>query len=359
MSAAKPYRLGLVVGKFSPLHRGHELVINTARDCCERVLVLGYSQPEFAGCERERRAAWVSQRFPDVINIQLDEASVRQRCQARGIAYRAMPDNAEADLIQQTYLAWLLTGPIGLTPDAMLASEHYLVPCAALLSRELGAHVTPIGVDQARAQYPISATRLRQNIHAHSSWLAPEVYKDFVPRIVLLGGESSGKTTLAQALADRHDTCWVPEYGRERWVEQGGQLSLTDLIDIGRTQIAREDAEHLAAHRWLFCDTSPLTTLGYAGWMWNQQPPALVEMAQRPYHLAVLCSPDVAFVQDGTRQNEAFRQAQHAWYLAQLRAFGCPWITVTGDVAQRVEQVDQALSLWLQVSARSAASNAV
>ena len=62
MSVAKPYRLGLVVGKFAPFHHGHELVIHTARECCEQVLVLGYSQPEFAGCERERRAAEFRQR---------------------------------------------------------------------------------------------------------------------------------------------------------------------------------------------------------------------------------------------------------------------------------------------------------
>ena len=47
------YRTGLVVGKFSPLHRGHELVIGAAFAHCAEVVVLSYSRPEFPGSEQE------------------------------------------------------------------------------------------------------------------------------------------------------------------------------------------------------------------------------------------------------------------------------------------------------------------
>ena len=57
--------------------------------------------------------------------------------------------------------------------------------------------VTHILVDQARREVPISASIIRENIHAHRHWLSPVVYADFVERICLLGGESSGKSTLA------------------------------------------------------------------------------------------------------------------------------------------------------------------
>lgn len=344
MQTPKRYRLGLVVGKFSPLHQGHEHVIDSAHRCCDQVLVLGYSQPEFRGCERLRRTAWINDRFPDVINIQLDDAEIQRRCRDRGIAHQPLPHNSEPDLIQQLYLAWLLIGPIGLRPDAMFGSEHYIQPCAALLSEQLGSAVSPVCVDLNRERHPISATRIRQDIHASRQWLAPVVYKDFVPRIVLLGGESCGKTTLAKALATHYRTAWVPEYGRERWDLQNGQLSLDDLIDIGHVQTAKEQALHLEAHSWLFCDTSPLTTLGYAGWMFDQQPTELIQLAERRYDMAILCHPDFEFVQDGTRRDEAFRLEQHAWYLAQLKARGIPWIDVRGHVAERVDQVNTALT---------------
>lgn len=340
MSALAPrHRLGLVVGKFSPLHRGHEHVIEQARQACEQVLVLGYSQPELAGCERVRREAWVGRRFPDVINLQIDDAWVRARCAERGLGWQAMPDNRASDEAQQAWLAWLLDGPIGLRPNAMFASEAYLQPTCARLARQWGSPVTPISVDPTRARHPISASRIRADVHAHREWLHPDVYRDFVQRVVVLGGESSGKTTLAQALAQAEGTVWVPEYGRERWEQRAGRLTLEDLVDIGRIQIEREQALLSQASRLLVCDTSPLTTLGYAEWMFNAQPPALQEAAQRRYDLVVLCEPDFGFVQDGTRRDAAFQREQQAWYERQLSQRPEPVVRVRGSVQHRLAQV--------------------
>ncbi|GAA0768744.1 AAA family ATPase [Ideonella azotifigens] len=338
------FRLGLVVGKFSPLHLGHELVIAHALACCEQVLVLGYSEPVLAGCDRARRERWLQRRFPQVLNIQLDDEDVQRRCQARGLPFQPMPGNAAADAQQQAYLAWLLTAPLDLRPDAMFASEAYLQPCAAVLSQALGHAVAPVSVDPARSARPISATRIRADVHAHREWLHPQVYRDFVQRVVLLGGESTGKTMLAQALAERHETRWVPEYGRERWLACGGELALQDLLDIGRIQVEREDEAAGHANRLLFCDTSPLTTLGYAGWMFGAQPSALQALAGRRYALTVLCEPDIAFEQDGTRQPAGFRLQQQAWYEARLAEQSGPWLRASGSVAQRLQQVDAALA---------------
>jgi nicotinamide mononucleotide adenylyltransferase len=69
-----------VVGKFSPLHRGHEHLITRAIAACEQVAVIGYSQPAFPGCGRAQREAWVARRFPQVLNLQIDDATVRARC---------------------------------------------------------------------------------------------------------------------------------------------------------------------------------------------------------------------------------------------------------------------------------------
>jgi cytidyltransferase-like protein len=55
--SSRRFRQGLVVGKFAPLHQGHELVIETAREQCERVLVFSYCKPEITGHEPARRRA--------------------------------------------------------------------------------------------------------------------------------------------------------------------------------------------------------------------------------------------------------------------------------------------------------------
>ena len=69
-------------------------------------------------------------------------------------------------------------------------------------------------------------------------------------RLALLGGESSGKTTLAQALAGQLGTSWVPEYGRQRWEELRETLGVAELLQVAQRQVALE--EEAAAGRYLF-----------------------------------------------------------------------------------------------------------
>ena len=59
MENRERYTVGLVVGKFAPLHKGHELVIKTALAQCESVLVLVYSNPDFSWMPAKTRAKWV------------------------------------------------------------------------------------------------------------------------------------------------------------------------------------------------------------------------------------------------------------------------------------------------------------
>src|SRR5690349_19248993 len=66
---AKEFKRGLVVGKFSPLHHGHEMVINRALELCREVLIISYSNPEFPGCEADRREQWLAELFPQTRRI--------------------------------------------------------------------------------------------------------------------------------------------------------------------------------------------------------------------------------------------------------------------------------------------------
>lgn len=162
-------------------------------------------------------------------------------------------------------------------------------------------------------------------------------------RLCLLGGESSGKTTLARALAHTLHTLWVPEYGRQRWEELRVTLGVDELVRVARRQIELEDDYALRAQGWLICDTSPLTTLQYCLADHHRAPAALRQMAQRRYDLAVLCLPDFEFVQDGCRRDDNFRLQQHAWTAKQLVHLGLPTLQVGGAPAQRLQQVLQHL----------------
>ena len=178
-----------------------------------------------------------------------------------------------------------------------------------------------------------------------TDFLAPEVYASFVARVALVGGESSGKTTLAKALAARFETSWVHEYGRELWEERGGQLDPPDLLDIAEIQIGREERALVASHRYLFCDTTPLVTRFYAEWLFGAADPALIALAARPYDLTFLCAGDWPFVQDGSRQDPAFRDRQHAYYADHLRRAGATVVELSGDLDTRLATASAALAV--------------
>ena len=81
----------------------------------------------------------------------------------------------------------------------------------------------------------------------------------------------------------------MPEYGRALWDDQRGLLSEQDLLKIAHEQIRRKEDSLRLAQGYLFCDTSPLTTLGYSYWMFGTVHPKLTS----PRGTTVRCRGDV------------------------------------------------------------------
>jgi HTH-type transcriptional repressor of NAD biosynthesis genes len=331
-------RRGLVVGKFCPLHRGHMLLIDAALAACDDVTVISYTKPAFDGCGRAVREAWLRALYPDVRILVVDDAT-------EGIAgWGGVPHNDDPAELHRAFCGWLCQTLLGITVDAVFTSEDYGDGFGRALAAVFGAPVTHVSVDQARRAVPISGTAIRRDPHAHRAYLHPRVYADFVGRVCILGGESSGKTTLAQALAAHLGTVWVPEYGRTLWEERGGALVYGDMRAIAVEQLAQEAMRAQDAHRWLVCDTSPLVTRFYSAALFGRVDPALAAMSHQPYAATFVCAPEFDFVQDGTRVDAAFRRRQHDWYCAELRRRDIAFTLLHGAVAERVAQAAAALA---------------
>jgi len=163
-----------------------------------------------------------------------------------------------------------------------------------------------------------------------------------VPRVVLLGAESSGKSTLCAALAAAFGTAWVAEYGRTLHEQKNGHLVFDDLLYIARRHAELEDEAAATARGWLFCDTDAATTALYSYYYFHRCDPALQALAagcgQRYAHTFV-CAPTVPFEPDGWRGPEALRSFQHGMVLMQLDHYGIPFTLLEGTVAERVAQV--------------------
>ena len=347
---SKRFKRGLVVGKFSPLHRGHELIINRALEECGEVFLLSYSKPEMPGCEAARRDRWLSAIFPNARHLAVTDERFRQWVKP-GEGPLEVPANDADETAHRRFCGFLCQHVYGVTVDAVFTSEDYGDGFAEELTRYFRERrsacpvVKHVLVDRDRQKLPISGTLLRQNIHAHREWLSPLVYASFVQRVCLLGGESSGKSTLAEALAREFDTAYVAEYGRELWDAKSGALVFEDMRHIAEVQIQREETAAMHANRFLFCDTSPLTTLFYSNHLFGKAEPILERLAERRYDFTILCAPDCSFVQDGTRQPETFRVRQHEWYLKELANRGIACRLVTSSLDVRISQTRDLLGL--------------
>lgn len=164
-------------------------------------------------------------------------------------------------------------------------------------------------------------------------------------RIAILGTASSGKSTLAAALAQRHGTLWVPEYLRE-FVDTHGRVPVAgDQYPIARTQVEREDAAAVRARAWLFCDTTPLMTAVYSRHYFGGIDAQLEQLVDRHrYHRTLVMAPDIPWVADGLhRECEQVSRIVQELLLEELDRRAIPYAMVQGSLEQRLAQVDAQL----------------
>ena len=167
-----------------------------------------------------------------------------------------------------------------------------------------------------------------------------------VLRVAILGAESSGKSTLAAALAAHYGTLWVPEYLRE-FVETEGRVPYeTDQYPIARTQMERENAAAEQATRFLFCDTTPLMTALYSMVYWGRVDAQLAALDRvHDYAHTLVAALDGPWIPDGLmRESEAVRQSVHRQVLAALERRAIPYTLVSGSLLERMLQADRVLN---------------
>jgi NadR type nicotinamide-nucleotide adenylyltransferase len=161
-----------------------------------------------------------------------------------------------------------------------------------------------------------------------------------VRRVCVLGAESTGKTTLAAALAARFDTLWNPEYGRvytEVGRPRGAKWESAEFSHIARIHCWYEDFLAQLANGVLVCDTDAFTTALFHEAYLGSPATGFESEASRRYDLYVVCGTDVPFTHDGWREFEAQRLWMHDRLLEHARESGSPWLLVEGPHETRLE----------------------
>jgi HTH-type transcriptional regulator, transcriptional repressor of NAD biosynthesis genes len=317
---------GLVFGKFMPLHRGHQRLIERALVETDELTVAVYdSKPTgtYPAMPLEQRTRWLVDLYPALAAVvPLDDP------------LRNEPERAVQPEAATVYAEQLR--PLGPFDRVFSAERRY-----DAFARELGAEHVVVDPE------PISGTLIRKDPYAHRAWLDRRVYASLVEKVAFVGTESTGKTTLARTLAERFDTSWAHEYGRELWVERNGLLTFPDYLHIARTQHEREEALRPDARGYVFCDTNAWTTLHWSLRAYGCADARLWQLAERTIgeYRWFLCMDDFPWEQDGWREmagGEAHRfQLQQQ---ADLDARGVDYTTLAGPLEQRIDSVVRALT---------------
>lgn len=169
-----------------------------------------------------------------------------------------------------------------------------------------------------------------------------------IKKIVLVGGPSTGKTTLSEALANKLNTLSVAEYGRQYWLEHqvNRRLSPEQLLHIAQTQERWEDEAAQRASNYLFCDTNAFTTWHFALHYHGSALPELTQLANQcwsRYDLVVLCGDEIPYDDTWERSGDANRHEFQAFIRDYLYQQQIPYVHAVGSVNQRMAMVLGAL----------------
>lgn len=343
---------GLIIGKFYPPHEGHHFLIDTALAECQLVTVLvlvnDVEEPSMPGMIR--------------VNM-IEHAHHQAHAEGRLKVYHAVDNepvdynSRESDMAHAKIIYERLRQAYHeiATPTKLYTSETYGDNLAADLTELSGMPVTHRLVDLKRIAKPISATRVRADVIGNWSHLAPSTRAIMTRRIVICGGESTGTTTLAKALAERYQTVWVPEYGRTFSEAVGNHHVWTsdDFAHIMEEQNYLEDSLARFAGPVLFCDTDNLATrMFHELYMGSEGPDTRMyhEVERYVNRTLYIVTDDVGvpFEDDGYRLYPHQRKWATKWFEDNLDNLSLPYVKVWGSHDWRMnlatEKIDSLLT---------------
>lgn len=320
----KRNKIGLVLGKFMPLHAGHMALIDFGLNYCDRLIVLICSsdKEEIAG---EVRVNWLKQIASDNSRLQIEHLHYNEDL---------LPNTS----VSSRGVSKLWASKIGeLFPqlDILFSSEPYGDYMAEFLEIEHKCF------DIERAHVKTSASSILKDPFGGWDFIAEPAKPYFVKKIVLLGSESTGKSTLAERLAKEFKTVHVPEMAREI-IEKTKDVFYDDLIKIA-TLHAKTILDYTKkANKLLVCDTDVNITSSYSQYLFNQNlvVPHWIAEANKA-DLYIFLETDCPFVQDGTRLSEEERNDLSKHHKQHLANAGINYHAITGNWDERFEQAKQ------------------
>ncbi|MBR3515610.1 MAG: AAA family ATPase [Lachnospiraceae bacterium] len=330
MINGKKYKVGMYGGCFCPLHLGHlECLIRAAGLCEELYVVISWKEHEDIPLKVKIR--WIHQLTKHIGNVKMIPLKDQTVCKED---YTEAYWEADCKKVKDA---------IGKTIDVVFCGSDYdensfWNKCYA----ESEFVVFP------RNQY--SSTEIRKDLYGHWEWMPQIVRSYFTKKVLLIGGESAGKSTLTINLANYFNTVYLEEVGRDL-----SELSGTDRYmlseDFTRILLEHKAKEYRLigqANKVLFEDTDCLVTRFFMDFLEDENMEGNARLAEaiaalNQYDLILFLEPDVEWVQDGDRSE--VMAADRTKYSEMIKALyekqGFSFQVIRGDYNSRFEQAVQ------------------
>lgn len=310
-----------VFGKFLPFHKGHEAMINFALSKCDFLTVLVCCSDK-ENIPNTVRRSWIKKTFEN-----------EKKVEVRAFNYleSELPNTSETSKEVSEIWADIFKKQL---PDysLLITSEEYGNFVAAFMNIQ---HIT---FDIPKKLFPVSATAVRNDVFANWKFLPDSVKPDFAIKVVILGTESTGKTTLTEKLSKHFNCSLILEAGREI-IANSNKFSFEDLHLVATEHGRRIDAITYADSPLVIIDTDIHTTKSYSSFTFEKE----LEISADIYNsnranIYLYLNNDVKYLQDGTRLSEAERNLLDLSHRQILTDHNIEIVEIKGDWDERFEK---------------------
>lgn len=166
-----------------------------------------------------------------------------------------------------------------------------------------------------------------------------------IKKIVVIGPESTGKSTLCKNLSEHYNTLWVPEFAREYLEKNGTEYAFEDLLTIAKGQIDLEEKisnkVSSIGNPYLFIDTDMYVMKVWSEFVFNKCDNWILNrIAERKYDLYLLCDIDLDWIEDPLRDypDKNTREKLYQFYKDLLVNQETPWCNISGNYEERFKK---------------------
>lgn len=322
------YKVGMYGGAFNPLHMGHvECIMKAASQCEELYIVISYRNDE-TDIDVKIKYRWVYLLTKHIGNVRIILLEDKLKSKSE---YTEEYWTSDCEYVKSK---------IGKKIDVVFCGSDYD-------NKSFWNVCYPESEFVVFERDKYNSTAIRSNVYKHWDWIPNVVRPYYVKKVLLIGSESSGKSTLTINLANHYNTNYLDEVGREL-----SEISGTDTMMLSQ-DFTRILLEHKAkelrlveqSNKVLFEDTDCLITRFFMEFLEDENIEKNAALAEaiaglNEYDLILYLEPDVEWVQDGDRSEviAADRRKYSDMIVNLYERFGFDCVPINGSYLERYEK---------------------